>query len=204
MAGEPRYLAAMPRDFSTLAIFAWLVAGLACSSRTDKGQQVRPPPQVSVARVEVRDVAVEVHAPIDLRPLTQAEVGSKTLGYLDAVFVDRGDPVKRGQIVALVRPSDLPDQLAAARSALAQAEAAAALAEANRVRAERLAPDGIVSQQELQQATTAAAAAQAFLASSKSSASGMAVRLGETRIDSPLDGVVTQRRLDPGALVGPT
>jgi membrane fusion protein (multidrug efflux system) len=32
----------------------------------------------------------------------------------------------------------------------------------------------------------------------------MAVRLGETRIDSPLDGVVTQRRLDPGALVGPT
>src|SRR5215468_3077923 len=135
MAGEPRYLAAMPRDFSTLAIFAWLVAGLACSGRTDKGQQVRPPPQVSVARVEVRDVAVEVHAPIDLRPLTQAEVGSKTLGYLDAVFVDRGDPVKRGQIVALVRPSDLPDQLAAARSALAQAEAAAALAGANRERA---------------------------------------------------------------------
>src|SRR5215813_5067559 len=71
MAGAPRYLAAMPRDFSTLAIFAWLVAGLACSGRTDKGQQVRPPPQVSVARVEVRDVAVEVHAPIDLRPLTQ-------------------------------------------------------------------------------------------------------------------------------------
>src|SRR5260370_10084401 len=32
----------------------------------------------------------------------------------------------------------------------------------------------------------------------------MAVRLGETRIDSPLDGVVVQRRLDPGALVGPT
>ena len=204
MAGGPRYLAAMPRDFSSVAITAWLVAGLACSGRTDKGPQLRPPPQVSVARVEVRDVAVEVHAPIDLRPLTQAEVGSKTLGYLDAVFVDRGDPVKRGQIVALVRPSDLPDQLAAARSALAQAEAAAALAEANRVRAERLAPDGIVSQQELQQATTAAASAQAFLASSKSSASGMAVRLGETRIDSPLDGVVTQRRLDPGALVGPT
>ncbi len=193
----------MPRDFSTMAIAAGLVAGFACSGRTNK-PQVRPPPQVSVARVEVRDVLVEVHAPVDLRPLTQAEVGSKTLGYLDAVFVDRGDPVKRGQIVALVRPSDLPDQLAAARSALAQTEAAAALANANRERAERLAPDGIVSQQELQQATTAAATAEANLASAKSSAAGMAVRLGETRIDSPLDGVVTQRRLDPGALVGPT
>jgi multidrug efflux pump subunit AcrA (membrane-fusion protein) len=53
--------------------------------------------------------------------LEQAEVGAKTLGYLDAVFVDRGDLVKKGQLIALVRPSDLPDQLSAARSALAQA-----------------------------------------------------------------------------------
>jgi len=147
---------------------------------------------------------VEVRSPVDLRPLMQAEVGSKTLGYLDAVLVDRGDPVKRGQIVALVRPSDLPDQLSAARSALAQAEAAASLARANLQRAEMLAPDGIVSQQELQQATTAAAASEANLASAKAQVGGIAVRLGETRIDSPLDGVVILRRLDPGALVGPT
>ncbi len=187
----------------TAAILS-LAAFLACSGQGQKGPQARPPPQVSVARVEVRDVPVEVHAPVDLRPLTQAEVGSKTLGYLDAVLVDRGDPVKRGQLVALVRPSDLPDQLAAARSALAQTEAAAALARANRERAEHLAPDGIVSQQELHQAVTADAAAQANLGSAKSQATGMAVRLGETRIDSPLDGVVVQRRLDPGALVGPT
>ncbi len=147
---------------------------------------------------------MEVHAPIDLRALTQAEVGSKTLGYLDAVLVDRGDAVRKGQVVALVRPSDLPDQLAAARGALAQAEAAAALARANKQRAEMLAPDGVVSQQELQQATTAAAQTEATLAGAKAQASGIAVRLGETRIDSPLDGVVLQRRLDPGALVGPT
>jgi RND family efflux transporter MFP subunit len=154
--------------------------------------------------VEVRDVPEEVRSPVDLRPLTQADVGSKTLGYLDAVFVDRGDSVKKGQLVALVRPSDLPDQLAAARSALAQAEAAAALARANLDRAQRLAPEGVVSQQELQQATTALAPAEANLAAAKSQVAGIAVRLGETRIDSPLDGVVVQRRLDPGALVGPT
>jgi len=187
-----------------ILVGAGFAAGLVCCGQGKKGIQGRPPPQVSVARVEIRDVPVELRAPIDLRPLTQAEVGSKTLGYLDAVLVDRGDQVKRGQIVALVRPSDLPDQLAAARSTLAQAEAAAALARANLQRAERLAPDGIVSQQELQQAVNAAAAAEATLASAKSQAAGIAVRLGETRIDSPLDGVVVQRRLDPGALVGPT
>src|ERR1700716_1490229 len=135
---------------------ALLAALPACSGRGPKGPTARPPPQVSVAKVEVRDVPVEVRAPVDLRPLTQADVGSKTLGYLDAVMVDRGDSVKRGQVVALVRPSDLPDLLAAARTALTQAESAVSLARANLQRAERLAPDGIVSQQELQQAANAA------------------------------------------------
>ena len=72
----------------------------------------------------------------------QADVGSKTLGYLDAVLVDRGDRVRRGQILALVRPSDLPDQLAAARSTLAQAQSSAALARTNYERAKALAPAG--------------------------------------------------------------
>jgi membrane fusion protein, multidrug efflux system len=159
---------------------------------------------VTAAPVEVRDVPVEVHAPVDLRPLAQADVGAKTIGYLDAVLVDRGDRVKRGQLVALVRPSDLPDQLASARGNLSQQQAAVALARANKDRADRLAPTGVVSQQELQQATAALASAEAALAAAQGNVGALATRLGETRIESPLDGVVSQRRLDPGALVGPT
>src|SRR5262249_25659591 len=146
---------------------------------------------------------LEVRAPVDLRPLAQADVGSKVLGYVDAVLVDRGDHVKRGQLLALVRPSDLPDQLAAARSSLAQMQASYALAPTNYDRANSLAPTGVVSQQELQQATAALASAQAAEAASKAQIGALAVRLGETRIQSPIDGVVSQRRLDPGALVGP-
>jgi len=39
---------------------------------------------VTAAPVRVRDVPVEVRAPVDLRPLAQAEVGAKSIGYLDA------------------------------------------------------------------------------------------------------------------------
>jgi RND family efflux transporter MFP subunit len=148
-------------------------------------------------------VPVEIRAPVDLRPLAQADVGAKTLGYLDAVLVDRGDKVKRGQTVALVRPSELPDQLSAARGALAQAQASRELAQANFDRAQTLAPNGIVSQQQLQQAAAALASAQAAEAAAKAQIGVVGVKLGETRIQSPLDGVVTARRLDPGALVGP-
>ena len=174
----------------SLAGFALLLALALAACGRKEAPRARPPPLVTTALPEVRDVPVEIRAPVDLRPLTQADVGSKTLGYLDAVLVDRGDRVKKGQLLALVRPSDLPDQLEAARVAYE-------LAKANKDRAEKLAPTGVVSQQELQGAEAAFASASAQMAV-------MGVRLGETRITSPLDGVVSARRLDPGALVGPS
>jgi membrane fusion protein (multidrug efflux system) len=175
--------------FARACATAALLALSACKGGS-AGPRQRPPPGVTVAPVEVRDVAVELRAPVDLRPLFQADVGSKTLGYLDAVLVDRGDIVRKGQLLAVVRPSDLPDQMEAARVAFD-------LAKANKVRAEALAPSGVVSQQELQNAQSAYSSAQANL-------QAVSTRLGETRIESPIDGVVSARRLDPGALVGPT
>jgi RND family efflux transporter MFP subunit len=157
---------------------------------------------VVVSKVTTRDVPVEVRAPIDLRAIEQADVGSKTLGVLDSVFFERGDHVKRGQTIALVRPSDLPDQLAAARGALAQTQASLSLAQANYDRNRTLAPSGVVSQQELQAAAAALATASASQAASQAQVQALAVRLGELRIESPMDGVVAARKLDPGAMVG--
>jgi RND family efflux transporter MFP subunit len=164
--------------------------------------RTRPPPLVATAKVVKREVPVEARAPVDLRPLAQADISSKTLGYLGAVLVDRGDKVKRGQLLATVRPSDLPDQLSALRGTLAQTQSTLALARANANRAKQLAPSGVVSQQELESTASALSAAEANETAIRSQISAVAVRLGETRITSPLDGVVWQRRLDPGALVG--
>jgi len=186
---------------TALAAALLLLAG--CSKGAPPSR-TRPPPAVTTAPVKIRDVPVEVRSPVDLRPLVQADVGAKTLGYLDAVMVDRGDRVRRGQLLAVVRPSDLPDQLSAARGTLAQAQASAALARANKERADRLAPTGFVSQQELQQAEANLAASEASLTATRANVDALATRLGEMRIESPLDGVVSARRLDPGALVGPT
>jgi RND family efflux transporter MFP subunit len=191
------------RSLSRTAFAGLLACQAACDGKGQDKAVSRPPPLVSVANVEARDVPVEVRAPVDLRPLVQADVGSKTLGYLDAVLVERGDRVTRGQLLALVRPSDLPDQLAAARSSLVQAQSSAALARTNYDRAKQLAPEAVVSQQELQQAQSQFATAEAAQQTAQSQIAALAVRLGETRIASPLTGVVVQRRLDPGTLVGP-
>lgn len=190
------------RTLPIAALLSLLAQG--CQRPSSVGPAGRPAPSVVVAKVVARDVPIEVEAPVDLRPLEQADVGSKVLGYVDAIFVDRGDRVKKGQIVALVRPSDLPDQLAAARSSIGQIKAQATLARTNYQRAQKLAPSGVVSQQELQSAGAALASAEAVEASMQAQISGLATRLGETRILSPMTGYVSARRLDPGALVGPT
>jgi RND family efflux transporter MFP subunit len=93
--------------------------------------------------------------------------------------------------------------LSAARGALAQTQSSLALATMNHDRAQKLAPSGIVSQQELQQYSAALASAEAAEVASKAQIAGLAVRIGETRIEAPLDGIVSVRRLDPGSLVGP-
>jgi RND family efflux transporter MFP subunit len=192
-----------------LARHALLCAGMialgalpACGGGKSKEPRVRPPPLVATAKVVRQEVSVEARAPVDLRPLAQADISSKTLGYLGTVLVDRGDKVKRGQLLATVRPSDLPDQLSALRGTLAQTQSTLALARANASRAKQLAPSGVVSQQELESTASALSAADANESAIRAQISAVAVRLGETRITSPLDGVVWQRRLDPGSLVG--
>ncbi len=202
LLGPFRSVAAGTRRAATLvATLAWLTS---CSrGGSGSAPHARPAPQVIVGKVVARDVPVEIQAPVDLRALEQADVGSKVLGYVDAIFVERGDPVRKGQILALVRPSDLPDQLAAARSTLGQVKASAALARTNFERASKLAPAGVVSQQELQASSAALASAEAAQANVQSQIAGLATRLGETRITAPITGVISARRVDPGALVGP-
>ena len=199
----PRRLRVQVALFASVGLSLLVGCLVGCSRSESAAPKGRPAPSVVVSKVIARDVPVEVQAPVDLRPLEQADVGSKVLGYVDAVFVDRGDHVRKGQIVALVRPSDLPDQLAAARSSIGQLKAQATLARTNYERAHKLAPSGVVSQQELQSASAALASAESAEASMQAQISGLAIRLGETRITSPLTGYVSARRLDPGALVGP-
>jgi 1,4-dihydroxy-2-naphthoate octaprenyltransferase len=163
-----------------LLLLLFVSGGVGC----DKGEQApksqRLPPQVVVRKPVQRDLPLWVRAPVDLKPLLAAEVVSKQLGYLSTVLVERGDVVRRGQLLALVRPSELPDQLAVARGALLQAQAQLQQAKENRSRTGSLAPSGVVSQLELQQSSTALSAAEAAEAGARANLSALATRLGAT------------------------
>ena len=78
--------------------FCLLGFSVSCDHGATDKRPGRPPPLVMVSKPTVRDVPVEIRAPVDLRPREQADLLSKQIGYLSAVLVDRGDVVKKGQL----------------------------------------------------------------------------------------------------------
>jgi RND family efflux transporter MFP subunit len=173
-------------------------------------------PTVSVVIVTAA-AGRRISVPGELRPWQEARLYARVNGFVDSVLVDRGSKVRRGQTLARIVAPELTAQIAeaasraqAAASGLAEAEAryAGTRATYNRVKS-AAATTGVVSPDELERALAAANADSARLAAARSQASAAqaahraAVETGGYLvITAPFDGVITERNVSPGALVG--
>ncbi len=135
-------------------------------------------------------------------------------GYVAHWYVDIGDHVTKGQVLALIETPELDAQLAAARAQLTRAEADVMVrkAEAQFARGQyerwRDSPKGVVSEQEREQKhaefDSAAAQYQASLAQvalNKAQAEQYTALTQFKRVSAPFDGVITARDIDIGNLV---
>ncbi|HEX4389294.1 MAG TPA: efflux RND transporter periplasmic adaptor subunit [Steroidobacteraceae bacterium] len=135
-------------------------------------------------------------------------------GYVATWYVDIGDKVKAGQLLALLETPELDAQLAAAR---AQLEAAQAQVQVRRAETElssttydrwRDSPQGVVSEQEREEkradyhsASARLNAAQAEVALDRARVNQYAALAQFKRVIAPYDGVITNRDIDIGNLV---
>jgi RND family efflux transporter MFP subunit len=132
------------------------------------------------------------------------------------VNVRLGDPVKKGQVLAVLEDRELREQLRQTEASLDVSNAtvrqrAADLknAQSSLERSRNLFTRNLIARQALEDAEARFDAAQAQIDLSKAQAAQAQARLDElqinlsnTRIQSPVDGYVGSRRLDPGAFVG--
>jgi membrane fusion protein (multidrug efflux system) len=162
----------------------------------------------------LRGVVSTDDAYIDANPTT---VSSKMLGRLVFLSVDEGDTVDSGQLLAQLDDSDLQAQRLRAEAGLENARAAVPLAKINSERAEDdfnraeiQYKKGAIPQEQYDHATKAleAAKAQYTIAQTqvKASRAQLAVvetELQNTRLVSPLSGVVAKKWVMPGNVVQP-
>jgi len=149
-----------------------------------------------------------------IEPDRVADVGSPVVGVIESVDVDRGQQVRKGQVLATLRATVERAAFDVARSradANADLQAAAASANFNRerlVRAEDLFRQNFISQQALDQARTESQLADQKLTQAReqqtvsSHERGMAAaQLQQRTIRSPMDGVVAERFMSAGERV---
>lgn len=183
---------------------AWLLLGvslvaLGCEGQAPakSGSDGPPPARVWVGEVRSGSVQAQWSFLGDVSALRHARVAAGAPGEVRRVLVRVGDRVKKGDLLVEVDPS-----LAAARvrAAAASKQAGAAQLERAQRDAERLSTAGpdIAAAAEIEQATSERKRAAAERGRLKAAEAEARAELGRHRVKAPFDGVVANRRVDPG------
>lgn len=179
-------------------------------------QREQEQPQVEVMQVRRSPNPGELTIPGTTASMTEAFLYARANGYLAKRYVDIGDHVHKGQLMAIIDAPDLDQQVEQAREQLHQAEAQEQQQEAqlnlNRVTWDRwrvLVAKGVFSRQDgdqreadYQSQVAIVNSAKRNIESYRANLSRMIALQSFERITAPFDGVVTQRNADVGALVG--
>lgn len=161
------------------------------------------------------DLVITVTATGKIQPTTQVDVSSEMSGIIRRVTVDSNSQVKKGDVLAELDTVRVEAQLARARAVVQSANAKVADARATLAerklalaRAETLRQKGVSAGQDLDTARAAHARAEAGVAAALAEASVAEADLvlrqtdvGQSRIVSPVDGVVLKRSAEPGQTV---
>jgi RND family efflux transporter MFP subunit len=140
---------------------------------------------------------------------------ARVSGYLSKRYVDIGQKVKAGQLLAEIQSPELDQQLNQARANLQQAQKQLDLQKANLQLAQttmerykgadkeqavaKLIVDQTVAAYSIAQASVAAA--EATVASNEANVKQYEAMTAFDRVLAPFDGVITQRNVDVGALI---
>jgi RND family efflux transporter MFP subunit len=181
-------------------------AGKAAAGK-DKGESTRSTakPALTVATTTPRKekVPLVLAANGNIVAWQEAIIGAEVPGLRIAeVRVNVGDSVKEGDVLATFAAETARADVAQARANVAQAEASAAEAEGNADRARRLQGTGALSMVEQQQLLTGEKTAQAKVLAAKAALQAQEVRLGQTQLRAPDDGIISARSATVGAVVG--
>ena len=181
-------------------------------------QAAAAPTTVAAISVASKKLQTTISLPAQLVPYEQVDIYPKVTGFVDAVSVDRGSRVQRGQLLVRLTAPELNSQRSQAEAAVRAAQSQLATAKA------KLASDngtylhmvaaaktpGVLAENDVAVANQAVSADQGQVdaAEQNISAARDAVRSisqleSYLNITAPFAGVVTTRNLHPGALIGP-
>jgi RND family efflux transporter MFP subunit len=136
-----------------------------------------------------------------LEPKVEARVRSELMGPVERTFVDEGQRVKQGALLARIDDNSVRDAYLSARSAVRTAESSLRNAQRNAERAARLEKAGALPERDLETAQWNQTNAESALADALARLASAEKQLAHTEVRSPINGVVSERQVASGDVV---
>jgi membrane fusion protein, multidrug efflux system len=175
-------------------------------------------PALDVVRVVERAVNVTLSMPGELEPYQTVAIYPKVTGFVKAIGVDRGSRVRAGDLIARLEAPEVLAQRAEAESKVQSAEAQLAVARSKadadastseKLKAAAATPgvvagnDLVLAQKAVEVSQSQVIAAQRNVDAARQAVQSIAEMEKYLNVTAPFDGIVTERNVHPGALVGP-
>ncbi|EFK56694.1 efflux RND transporter periplasmic adaptor subunit [Sphingobacterium spiritivorum] len=179
----------------------------ACSQKEQEKTQAKKEYAKSMnyktAHVQVINPEYEISVPAELKPYEQVSVYAKVTGFVQRLYVDRGDRVRKGQLLAVLEAPEMQQQYLSDKSNeqkvysdyLYAKQAYDRLITASKT-------TGAIADIELDRAKSVMESAKSTYDASKAGTAHSSQLQQYLRITAPFDGVITQRNISVGALAG--
>lgn len=197
----------VPLSVLVLALLALLLAAgtlprlARARAREAERAAVAAPPTVYTETVKRDTAGSALELPGSVVGVHETGLYARANGFVQALRVDIGSAVRRGETLAVLDMPEVREQAAQAAAVLEQAEANAALARTALARWQQLAAQGVVAPQELDERTAAAGVAEANARAARASLASLRELLRFGALTAPYPGIVTARTIDLGSLV---
>jgi HlyD family secretion protein len=177
------------------------IIGLA--EKTPEVLSATPALTVTLTQAQQTALPLKISANGNIAAWQEAIIGSEASGLrLTQVLVNVGDVVKKGQLLATFSAESIEAELNQAKASLMEAEAQGREAINNADRARTLQNTGAMSNQQIDQYTTASDVAKARIEVAKANITTQQIRIKNTKIFAPDNGVISSRSATVGAVLG--
>jgi RND family efflux transporter MFP subunit len=172
-----------------LCLSLGLVVGVAACHDKTPVAQARPPANVDVINVALRDVPVVFDYVGQTQSSQQVEVRARVNGFLEKRLYEEGSLVHQGDVMFQMDRKPFQASLDAAQAAYAQQKARLDTAQANLNRVRPLAAKNALSQKDLDDSIGQQQAAAAAVEQARADVTSASLNLGYTTITAPVTGL---------------
>ncbi|WP_297100511.1 efflux RND transporter periplasmic adaptor subunit [uncultured Draconibacterium sp.] len=190
-------------QFTSVATVAILLLFSSCSNK-QQGANPMMGGQVAeylIQELKPQNITLYQAFPATLEGEQTVEIRPRVAGYIEKIFVDEGDYVKKGQLLFQINANDIRAQVRSAEAQIKVAESQVATAKIELEKTEPLVEKNIVSEFQLESVKTNLQAAEAQLAQAQANLANAKANLEYTMISSPTDGYIGTFPYRVGSLV---